>query len=785
MVAFVHNTLTIKPLVLAMCLSAAAWAQPVMPLTEASRRTGPELNPAHEGETLRVWGTVAADPIVMPEYSHIVIQDDLGSGLTLYLPARRFSRVQKGQHLDITGSLEERAGLPVLRPTKLLIVGKSQPPEPQALSLKQLNDPSYIGRYVVVEGLVRWSGQNAGGDIMAVGSSDHSILVFFPYTGRKRESALRNYREGDHIRVTGISAQYCPIPPFDRSFEIIINSPAAVHLLSRGWLVSPGMFGSALLAIALLLLGWWWRERNIRRQRKVLREIMSVAEDIISVSSLSGIAQRFEAVSTELSGHPDLDLYVFNERASTLDRVATERAHHPVSLPSDTPAGSVQALAAVCFRNGSLIAVPDTHRSPLIARRQDETVRSAVVAPMLAQGDTVGVLMMLYQKRADLSEDFQLAMQHLANQTAASLKLQDQQLMKEQLVRSEKMAAAGQLVSGVAADLRVPLTHIAQVSGKLLRDVNGLMGEGLFEIGTQARRGIELVDHLLSFSNMEKKILRTLDLNALVSRLVDLREEELRRKEILVAREIPLTPVEVWADQGQLEQALLTVMVHAEQAAGAAADRTLRIASRVLGTRILVSFESAAPAEAARTSDPDLADYFGFPVAQAVMQSHGGDLRNVSAGRTISRLELELPVLAPATAIRDNADHVGRSGRTMTVLVVDPDLGSQRRLVTMLGMRGHRAIPAADAEEAAEMVQRFHFDMLFCATRLVGLNWPELYHRVRRRTGAFALLTDGPDPDASKALGGGEGQVLAKPVEDRELDQVLGMAEVRLTVARP
>ena len=119
----------------------------------------------------------------------------------------------------------------------------------------------------------------------------------------------------------------------------------------------------------------------------------------------------------------------------------------------------------------------------------------------------------------------------------------------------------------------------------------------------------------------------------------------------------------------------------------------------------------------------------------------------------------------------------------MTALIVETDQITQRQLLVLLSERGHRAIPVTTADEALDLVQRISFDLVFCSTRVTGLTWLELFARIRRKVGTFALLTDGYDPESPAAFSDGDGQILPKPVQERDLEKLLGIAEVRWTVA--
>ena len=122
--------------------------------------------------------------------------------------------------------------------------------------------------------------------------------------------------------------------------------------------------------------------------------------------------------------------------------------------------------------------------------------------PLLSQNDVLGVLEVGNARRLGyFSLEEQAAAQHLANQVAASLKLQEQQTIREQLFRSEKLAATGQLISGVASELRAPLDSILQLSTSLAAyGRNPIPERELRMLAGESQRASEIVARLVSFA---------------------------------------------------------------------------------------------------------------------------------------------------------------------------------------------------------------------------------------------------------------------------------------------
>ncbi|HYO84002.1 MAG TPA: hypothetical protein VES20_21545 [Bryobacteraceae bacterium] len=527
------------------------------------------------------------------------------------------------------------------------------------------------------------------------------------------------------------------------------------------------------VGVAILILVWWLHGRNLRIQKRALRTLVELAEDVLSAESVRDLAERVRRGIPSVVPGWQGEIYLLNEEKQLLQTV--EGQEGPTSsIPVDCSESTLQGAVAVSFRNRSLIDIDNTRNSPILERDLPSLPAAAIIVPMFAQSVS-GVLVVQQKRRRENWTEVKMALQHLANQVAISMQLQEQQTMREQLGRSEKLAAAGQLIAAIAKEVQAPLEAIREVA---LRTGNsGSADEALSKIRAETHRGLEIINHLISLARTEQRHSAPLDLHDLISCLLEMRAPDRARRGVELENRLPVSPEMVFGERGQLEHAMLTVLVHIEQCAIAAAERKFSVSSRRDDETVIIYFASAAPARSATDTHSTSGDYFGLPVAQVIVQNHGGELRFLPPSPSGARFEIELPAIGDGDAAPETI-HT-RPARVLTCLLVEPDPSSQRRLLAMLSARGHRAIPVNTPEEGADLAQKLHFAAVFCSSRLPGLQWTEFYNRVRRRGAAFALLAGAYESIPPNALKEDEGQVLPTPITDSGLDVFLALAERR------
>jgi CheY-like chemotaxis protein len=135
---------------------------------------------------------------------------------------------------------------------------------------------------------------------------------------------------------------------------------------------------------------------------------------------------------------------------------------------------------------------------------------------------------------------------------------------------------------------------------------------------------------------------------------------------------------------------------------------------------------------------------------------------------------VETPALAPLP------DVTQPGSRRLTALLVDADLKQQAELVRLLTDHGHRVVPVASAEQAADVAERLRFDLILCGTHLPNLTWMDLFEKVQHRTAAFVLIADPMSPELARVARGSSTFTLSRPVQAQELARLLAAISGRI-----
>ncbi|KTB48174.1 PAS domain-containing sensor histidine kinase [Dehalogenimonas alkenigignens] len=213
----------------------------------------------------------------------------------------------------------------------------------------------------------------------------------------------------------------------------------------------------------------------------------------------------------------------------------------------------------------------------------------------------------------------------------------EQQLQTELNV-SGRLASVGELAAGVAHEINNPLTGIIGFSERLLRKATDeKLAADLKRIHSEALRAARVVQNLLTFARQRQPSKEPVDVNSIVKESLALREYELRQRGIQVVTHLAELPC-IMADQYQLEQVLVNLIVNAEQAIAIAnkGDR-LTVTTGVLDEFIVVTVADNGPGIKPENLDKLFDPFFttrvdsggtglGLSICHGIVAEHGGRL---------------------------------------------------------------------------------------------------------------------------------------------------------------
>jgi PAS domain S-box-containing protein len=229
--------------------------------------------------------------------------------------------------------------------------------------------------------------------------------------------------------------------------------------------------------------------------------------------------------------------------------------------------------------------------------------------------------------------------------------------LEEQVVQSERLAAMGAMIGGVAHELNNPLTTILGNSELLLDSVNDDAARKRIALLQQdARKAAEIVKNLTYFSRPPAPGKTKINVTEVVERTLNLHAYSLRKNNISVDfLKEPVLPFAV-GDAHQLMQVFLNLIVNAEQAVREVRDKgTLRIRQGRNENSVWISFHDDGPGIPKEnlasifdpfytTKRPGRGTGLGLSICKSVMKEHNGSVEAANAADGGAVFTVTLPV---------------------------------------------------------------------------------------------------------------------------------------------
>jgi len=372
----------------------------------------------------------------------------------------------------------------------------------------------------------------------------------------------------------------------------------------------------------------------------------------------------------------------------------------------------------------------------------------------------------------------------------------DHRRTQAQLQQAEKLAAMGQLVSGVAHEINNPAAIISGFAQTLLLDdLPPEQRETVQMMYDEATRIGRITSNLLAFARAGGRERALVDLNHVVRRTYALRSYHLTTLNIKVTLELDPSDPTAWANGSEMQQMLLNFLINAEQALTtvewhreitirtAAADERVRLQVADTGPGVPHDIQGRIFDPFFTTKPEGRGTGLGLSICYGIVHDHGGRIwvdSDPNRGERGAVFTVELPRDQRARRRLTPGPMIGPvlPDESVTVLIVDDEEGLRRAVLNFLKRRGIDATAVGDGVEALRVLRERRFDVILSDVRMPGMNGRQFLERLRQEHPAMVsrlILSTGDSfaPDTVALLQESGVPSLVKPFDFAKLETLL------------
>lgn len=359
--------------------------------------------------------------------------------------------------------------------------------------------------------------------------------------------------------------------------------------------------------------------------------------------------------------------------------------------------------------------------------------------------------------------------------------------LEQQLMQSEKLAAIGQMVSGVAHELNNPLTAILGVSDLLLeKPADDDARRQLQLIHKQARKAAELVQGLLMFSRPSSRQNQRVRVSDLIDRALRLQKTELENRRITVTVDASSDLPFIEADPQHMTQVFVNLLSNAAQAIASVSDHgRVCIQMKAIAHQQEVLIDDDGPGIRSEIRSKIFDPFFtthrtsggsglGLTICLVIVKEHGGTIEAQASPAGGARFRIVLPSSNAVATAKVPSTSVQGSLQGGSILIVEDEMGIRELLEQGLRAQGATIITAQTSEEAWNQLMAGGYDLVLCDRNLGPESGTSLIERIMSSKGArsprFVLMTGELLPQSEISAWEKRGvRVIQKPFQLSEL----------------
>ncbi|MDD4616254.1 MAG: ATP-binding protein [Alphaproteobacteria bacterium] len=315
---------------------------------------------------------------------------------------------------------------------------------------------------------------------------------------------------------------------------------------------------------------------------------------------------------------------------------------------------------------------------------------------------------------------------------------------QEALQQSEKMAALGGLLAGVAHELNNPLSVVVGQSTLLMEGAPepkvASRAEKIFKAADRCSR---IVKSFLALARRKPPERKMVNINQIVRGSLELLGYQFKTGEITISSNLDAGLSEAIGDSDQLTQVVTNLVLNAAQALdGWKGLRRIAVTTSQDSTHLSLIVADTGPGIPHEIRSRVFEPFYttksskggtgvGLSLCLNIVSAHGGELTLTDTEGGGATFTVRLPLGSKASEEADNtAGEAHADEAPLKILIVDDEIELAQTLADLLEPLGHQVDIAINGEVAMEKLRKNGFDLIISDLRMPVMDGPALYSAI-------------------------------------------------------
>ncbi len=318
--------------------------------------------------------------------------------------------------------------------------------------------------------------------------------------------------------------------------------------------------------------------RLIEAEREKNKQLNALRSALAAINSSLNLSEVFNSILNEIRR-------VIHYDSASIMLLHGDRVHVIAgkNLPDNKNAigksYKISELERTMIRTKRPTILKDARENPYFKGWGNTTyVRGWMGVPLISDNEIIGFITIDNKKPDTYSQqDAELAMS-FAHHAAIAVrnamlhesleeKIKALEEYQSRLVQTEKLAAIGKLIAGVAHELNNPLTSIMGITEILIEETeDGDTSKLLRQLLRETERTARIVKNLLDFARQQKTQKEIVNINEILGNTLQSLKSELQSSNISIVKNLSKNLPKAYADPYKLQQVFTNIIINAKQA---------------------------------------------------------------------------------------------------------------------------------------------------------------------------------------------------------------------------